>query len=67
MQAKIDSALNPAWGNEATAVSKIEVPAGTRIFEGAVAPQNINGGMGNLIGGGNQIMFAERVPSAWLR
>ena len=67
VQAKIDSALNPAWGNEATAVSKIEVPAGTRIFEGAVAPQNINGGMGNLIGGGNQIMFAERVPSAWLR
>ena len=68
-QAVLDSALNPAWGNQATAVSRIEVPAGTRIFEGAVASQIINGGAGALYGGGNQIMFEPgfRVPEGWLR
>ncbi|MGV6991267.1 RHS repeat-associated core domain-containing protein [Gordonia amicalis] len=30
IQARIDSALNPLWGNKATAVTTIEVPAGVR-------------------------------------
>ncbi|MFT4042572.1 MAG: RHS repeat-associated core domain-containing protein [Gordonia sp. (in: high G+C Gram-positive bacteria)] len=68
IQARIDSALNPEWGNRATAVSKIEVPIGTRLFEGHVAPQEIYGG-GELLGGGNQIVFTPkfRVPTEWLR
>ncbi|WP_238995115.1 hypothetical protein [Gordonia sp. JH63] len=68
MQARIDSALNPEWGNEATAISAIEVPAGVRFFEGAVAPQDIYGG-GVLLGGGNQIVFEPDffVPMDWLR
>jgi RHS repeat-associated protein len=68
MQTIMDSALNPAWGNQATAISKIEVPAGTRFFEGFVGPQPIaNGGI--LLGGGNQIVFDPgfRVPMEWLR
>jgi len=68
MQTQMDSALNPAWGNQATAVSKIEVPAGTTFFEGIVGPQPIAGG-GILLGGGDQIVFTPgfRVPMDWLR
>ena len=68
IQARMDSALNPAWGNEATAVSRIEVPAGTRYFEGSVAPQDVYAG-GVLHGGGNQIVFQPGfdVPLEWLR
>jgi hypothetical protein len=32
MQGQMDSALNPAWGNLATDVSTIRVPAGTTIY-----------------------------------
>ena len=64
MQAKVDSALNPAWGNLATDVSTIRVPAGTTIYEGAAAAQPLTGG-GSLLGGGNQV-FIPRVDSAWL-
>ena len=64
MQAQMDSALNPAWGNLATDVSTIRVPAGTTIYEGAAAAQPLTGG-GSLLGGGNQV-FIPRVDSAWL-
>ncbi|MDH3022566.1 putative T7SS-secreted protein [Gordonia alkanivorans] len=68
IQARIDSALNPLWGNKATAVTTIEVPAGVRYFEGFVAPQDVYAG-GVLLGGGNQIVFRPdmRIPSEWLR
>jgi len=59
VQSIIDSALNPIWGNTATNVTRISVPAGTRIFEGVAAPQ------GGLVGGGNQI-FIQNVNPAWL-
>ncbi|WP_245548542.1 putative T7SS-secreted protein [Gordonia namibiensis] len=68
IQARIDSALNPLWGNKATAVTRIEVPAGVRYFEGFVAPQDVYAG-GVLLGGGNQIVFRPemRIPNDWLR
>ncbi|MEY1675453.1 putative T7SS-secreted protein [Gordonia sp. ABKF26] len=75
MQTQMDSALNPKWGNQANAVSSIEVPAGTRFFEGSVELQELGStgtripsGGGVLLGGGNQIVFAPRfhVPEAWL-
>jgi RHS repeat-associated protein len=68
MQTQMDSALNPAWGNQATAVSSIQVPAGTTFYEGIVGPQPIAGG-GILLGGGDQIVFTPgfRVPMDWLR
>jgi hypothetical protein len=59
LQARIDSALAPQWGNTAGSVSTIRVPAGTTIFEGFAAPQ------GNLIGGGSQV-FIQNVNPAWL-
>jgi acetylornithine deacetylase/succinyl-diaminopimelate desuccinylase-like protein len=60
LQAKMDSALKAEWGNTATSVSKIEVPRGTRVFEGSTAPQ------GHLMGGGNQVVIPH-VPREWLR
>ena len=58
LQAKIDSALLPKWGNTAEGVSVIRVPKGTTIFEGFAAQQ------GNLVGGGNQV-FLPKVKAKW--
>jgi len=63
LQSQLDSALVPAWGNTAENVVSIRVPAGTRIFEGAAAPQS--SGVGQLLGGGNQI-YIPRVDPNWL-
>jgi hypothetical protein len=60
------SALNPDWGNKASHVATIEFPARTTIYEGKVAVQTIADGT-VLLGGGNQIMFSERVPESWLK
>ena len=49
LQARIDSALLPQWGNTAEKVSTMTIPKGTTIYEGFAAPQ------GNLMGGGSQI------------
>jgi RHS repeat-associated protein len=59
LQSTIDLALNPQWGNAATRVAKIRVPAGTTIFEGAAARQ------GGLVGGGNQV-FIPKVDPSWI-
>ncbi|WP_156160729.1 filamentous hemagglutinin [Demequina soli] len=64
LQAQLDSALNPAWGNSATGVATIRVPSGTTIYEGAAASQPIGGG-GSLLGGGSQV-YIPRVDSSWL-
>ena len=63
-QSQIDLALNPAWGNTAEYVTRVTVPKGTVIYEGAAAPQIINGGTGVLIGGGNQVYIPE-VDENW--
>ena len=55
VQSIIDSALNPAWGNPATNVVKIEVPVGVRLYQGQAANQ------GGLVGGGNQVLFPKDV------
>ncbi|EJN00284.1 hypothetical protein PMI40_03618 [Herbaspirillum sp. YR522] len=63
VQSIIDSALNPAWGNLATLVVKIEVPAGVRLYQGQAAAQ------GGLVGGGNQVLFPRNVTidPAWIK
>ena len=66
MQSQIDLALNPEWGNTATNVCKVNVPAGTTIYSGTAAPQIINNGTGTLMGGGSQIYIPRRVVNpAW--
>ncbi len=59
LQATMDSALNPAWGNTAQNVSTIRVPTGTTIYEGFAAPQ------GGLLGGGSQV-YIPKVNPNWL-
>jgi RHS repeat-associated protein len=59
LQARIDLALNPAWGNTANQTVRIDVPAGTTVFEGAAAAQ------GRLVGGGNQVVV-PRVDPDWI-
>lgn len=66
MQSQIDLALNPQWGNTAQNVTKVTVPRGTVIYEGTAASQTINGGAGQLIGGGNQIYIPE-VNASWFK
>lgn len=61
--AAIDSALNPAWGNTATKVSSIQVPAGTYIYEGAAAAQSTQ--IGSVMGGGSQV-YIPKVDPGWL-
>lgn len=63
-QSVIDSALDQNWGNTATRVIEMEVPAGTRLFEGVAAPQR------GLVGGGNQIFFDRNInplDPAWIQ
>ena len=39
---------------------------GTTIYEGVAAPQTINGGAGNLLGGGNQIFINRKdLDASW--
>jgi filamentous hemagglutinin len=59
LQSRIDGAILPEWGNTATGVSTIRVPAGTRIFDGFAAPQ------GGLVGGGSQVII-QKVDPSWL-
>jgi len=63
LQAKIDSALLPSFGNEATKVVHIRVPAGETVFEGFTAPQVEDPGV-NLLGGGRQIVI-DNVKPEW--
>ena len=66
MQSQIDLALNPEWGNSARFVEEVLVPKGTTIYEGYAAKQIINGGTGELAGGGNQI-FIKEVKESWFK
>jgi hypothetical protein len=59
LQSQINLALRPEWGNTATQVTRISVPAGTTIYEGAAAAQ------GGLVSGGSQV-FIPRVDPSWV-
>lgn len=60
VQSIIDSALDPAVvGNTATRVVEIVVPPGVKFYEGAAAQ------LGDLVGGGNQVII-PKVDPAWI-
>lgn len=59
LQSRIDLALDPRWGNTATQIAEIRVPAGTTVYEGAAASQS------GLSGGGSQV-FIPTVNPAWI-
>lgn len=60
LQSVIDSALDQNWENKAKKVVTARVPAGTKIYEGAVAAQR------GLVGGGNQI-YIPKVNPNWIQ
>jgi len=66
-QTKFDSALLSEWGNNANKVIKIEIPAGTRIFQGKAAAQTgVKKQFENVIGGGDQIYIPKKdLNSKW--
>lgn len=55
----VQSMLLPKWGNTALNLSRIRVPAGTTIYEGAAAAQ------GGFVGGGSQVVIPNVNP-AWI-
>jgi hypothetical protein len=59
LRSRIDLALNPQWGNSASQVVRIEVPAGVKMYEGYAAAQ------GGLVGGGTQV-FIPQVNPLWI-
>ena len=58
LQARLDSAIRPEWGNPMTEITVVSVPKGNPFFEGAVAAQ------GSMVGGGTQV-YIPHVPDAW--
>lgn len=63
LQAQMDLALLPEWGNTATEVATIRVPAGTTIYEGVAAAQS--NGLTTLLGGANQVYIPQVDPN-WM-
>jgi hypothetical protein len=60
LQSLIDLGLRPEWGNTAAKVSKIKVPAGTRVYEGIVSSQG-----GPWVGGKVQV-FIPKISPEWV-
>ncbi len=61
VQAQIDLAILPEWGNTATYTSIFRIPEGTVIYEGHAGPQSI------LPGGGAQIYIPrDKVKPEWI-
>lgn len=60
LQAKIDLALKTEWGNTAENLVKINVPAGTKVYEGFAEAQG-----GYLVGGGSQVVI-PRIDPKWV-
>lgn len=70
LQAQLDSALDPSWGNRANRWTEITVPVGERFYEGAVSEvvlRTSESGIptGRLLGGGNQVFINKEVPRMW--
>jgi filamentous hemagglutinin len=59
LRSRIDLALNPQWGNTASQIVRIDVPAGVKMYEGYAASQ------GGLVGGGTQV-FIPNVSPLWI-
>ncbi|MBP6219366.1 MAG: pre-toxin TG domain-containing protein [Oligoflexales bacterium] len=70
LQAQLDAALDPSWGNKATKWTEITVPSGETFYEGAVSHVILKTdgnkiATGSLLGGGSQVYINKRVPASW--
>ena len=66
MQAKIDTALLPSWGNSRMYEAVIEVPKGEVLNIGKVAEQITESG-GKLVGGGDQVVLPLNWDLNWIK
>lgn len=66
IQAKLDLALLPEWGNSRAYEAEIQIPAGQRVNIGIVAPQTIKGSGTLLPGGAVQILLPKDWPLEWI-
>jgi hypothetical protein len=55
-----DNALHYEYNNSATNVTEIQLPAGTKYYEG------VSGSQGGLIGGGNQVYVPTEINPNWV-
>lgn len=60
IQAILDAAIDPLWGNTGLHWIELSIPKGTQIFEGHVAAQR------GLVGGGIQIFLLDP-QNAWIK
>lgn len=65
IQAKIDLALKPTWNNSREFEATIQVPRGTTLNVGRVAPQTLKTGT-VLKGGAEQLLLPKDYPSSWI-
>lgn len=65
VQAQLDLALNPSFGNKMTEWVQITVPAGKIIYEGKAASQTIAGG--ELYGQASQVFIKDQIPENWVK
>ena len=66
LQSQLDSAVLPEWGNTFENQAIIKIPAGTKYYEGAAAPQTgTKGTFPALHGGGSQI-FVPNPKLEWI-
>jgi hypothetical protein len=66
MQAKVDAALLPEWGNSRAYEAAIVIPKGTIINIGKVAEQTTQSGA-LLKGGADQILLPQNWPLDWIQ
>ncbi len=71
LQATLDSALDPSWGNHATRWVEIVVPPDTILYEGFVSEVALHAGnfnikVGQLLGGGHQVFITGKIPATWI-
>ena len=60
LQATIDYAIRPEWGNTLERLVAVQLPRGTKIFVGPAAPQR------GLVGGGVQVFVPQSVRPEWV-
>jgi hypothetical protein len=70
LQATLDSALDPNFGNRATKWVEIKIPAGEIIYEGTVSDIYLKSKgskvkVGSLLGGGTQVYITTKLHDSW--
>jgi len=66
IDAKIDTALLPEWGNSRKYEIEITIPKGQQLNIGKVAPQTIESTGTVLSGGADQILLPQGWPPEWI-